>query len=77
MGLRLKEDGGTPLSYRLIAYYRQVAATHANDPIIGLCLLCKESRCGDWRSATERLLYSEIRTATRIGMPATAEGGPR
>jgi hypothetical protein len=49
------KDEFTPLSDRLAAYYRQAVATHANDPVVGACLVCRVSRCEDWRSAVERL----------------------
>ena len=45
----------TPLSRRLVAYYREVVALHADDPVVGACLVCRVSRCKDWRHATDRL----------------------
>ncbi len=44
-----------PLSERLTAYYRDVVAIHADDPVVGACLVCRVPHCEDWRSASERL----------------------
>ena len=52
------------LSDRLTAYYRDVVTTHADDPVVGACLICRVSRCEDWRSAFERLAYSGERLTT-------------
>lgn len=40
---------------RLIEYYRETMGIHADDPVLGACLVCKESRCPDWRFARTRL----------------------
>jgi hypothetical protein len=78
MDLGPNEVEYTPLSDRLIAYYHQVLATHTDDPIIGACLICKVSRCEDWRSATERLIYTGSQTTAQLALPAAlAEDGPR
>lgn len=49
------EDQYTPLSDRLASYYRRVIAIHCDDPVVGACLICRVSRCEDWRFASERL----------------------
>jgi len=46
----------TPLSARLIEYYRRVMTVHADDPVLRACLVCKRSRCPDWRYARTRLV---------------------
>jgi hypothetical protein len=77
MDLGPNKDEDTPLSGRLTAYYRHVVATHTDDPIIGACLICKVSRCEDWRSATERLIYTGTQTEAKLNPPAAvADGGP-
>lgn len=45
-----------PLSTQLLAYYRELMAAHADDPITGVCAVCQVRRCEDWRFARERLL---------------------
>lgn len=46
----------TPLPARLVAYYRDMLQSRANDPILGVCPVCRVSRCQDWRSASERIV---------------------
>lgn len=46
----------TPLSTRLVDYYREMLRTHADDPAVGACLVCRRSRCADYRFAWERLV---------------------
>ena len=45
-----------PLAVRLIGYYRQMMAAHANGRLTGACPICEVGRCEDWRFARERLL---------------------
>lgn len=76
MTLRPNENEGPPLSDRLTAYYRQIMATHADDPIVGACLICKVSRCEDWRAAAVRLIYSGGDRVEPVGLPdALTEDG--
>ncbi|MET8151805.1 hypothetical protein ACIBSW_16745 [Actinoplanes sp. NPDC049668] len=73
------KDEMTPLSARLTTYYRHVTATHADDPAVGACLLCRVSRCAKWRSAVERLTCAGERPAIPVTMTATlpvTEGRP-
>jgi hypothetical protein len=77
MDLGPNEDEDTPRSGRLTTYYRQVVATHTDDPIIGACLICKVSRCEHWQSATERLIYTSTQTEVQLNPPAAvADSGP-
>jgi len=39
----------------LVPLYRDVLAAHADDPDLGWCLICEQSRCESWRSAYSRL----------------------
>lgn len=55
------DDRLVPLSERLLSYYRHVLAVHANDPAVGACLVCRVSRCQDWRTAWERLVCAGVR----------------
>ena len=57
-----------PLPDRLTAYYRDVVTTHADDPVVGACLICRVSRCEDWRFASERLAYSDEGATTPIAV---------
>ncbi|BFU45764.1 hypothetical protein [Krasilnikovia sp. MM14-A1004] len=72
------EGEDTSLSDHLAAYYRHVVATHADDPIIGACLICRMFRCEDWRSAAERLIYAGRLAAPLVDLrTAATEDGPR
>ena len=39
-----------------IRHYRVVLALHTNDPVGGLCRICQQSRCDEWRWAYGRLV---------------------
>ncbi len=45
----------TELSAEQVIYYRGVMETHANLSTSGVCAICREPRCPDWRDAYERL----------------------
>jgi hypothetical protein len=53
-----------PLSARLIAYYRETVAIHADDAVTGTCPVCRVSRCPDARYAAERLTFSASARST-------------
>ncbi|GGQ84094.1 hypothetical protein [Couchioplanes azureus] len=65
------------LTDRLLPYYRDVVAMHADDPAVGACLVCRLPRCEDWRFASERLLTSIDREAepTMPASPRLQHGG--
>jgi hypothetical protein len=46
----------TPLSAQLLAYYRDMVAVHADEPVNDKCAICHVHRCQDWRFARERLM---------------------
>lgn len=68
------EDERTPLSDRLAAYYRDVIALHADDPVVGACLVCRTSRCEDWRSASDRLGHAVERPRGPVATVAAQPG---
>jgi hypothetical protein len=39
----------------VIECYREMVRIHADDPVLGTCAICGESRCPDWRYAKARL----------------------
>jgi hypothetical protein len=43
------------LSAELVELYRYLLIAHANDRLLGICLLCLEACCLEWRVAFERL----------------------
>lgn len=49
-------DELVPLSAQLLAYYREMARTHSDNPATDACAVCHVHRCEDWRYARERLL---------------------
>ncbi|OJF10734.1 hypothetical protein EDD30_0879 [Couchioplanes caeruleus] len=63
-----EQHGYEPVSLtdRLLSYYRDVVAMHADDPVIGACLVCRVPRCEDWRFASERLFAPAAREAEPI-----------
>jgi len=73
------ENEYAPLSDRLIGYYRDVVAVHADDPVVGACLICRASKCEDWRQAFERLNYAAEAPATPTAVAPAQRlngGGP-
>ena len=65
------ENPYMPLPDRLTAYYRDVVATHADDLVVGACLVCRVPRCEDWRSASERLWCSNEQPTSPDAMAST------
>jgi len=46
------EDPTLPaLPSRLTIHYRKLLALHSNDPSVGVCLICCERSCDEWRWA--------------------------
>jgi hypothetical protein len=45
-----------PLASRMVSYYRDLLARHANDPGIGKCPQCGVPRCPDWCFAWTQLV---------------------
>jgi hypothetical protein len=48
-------DHAPDLSDELVAYHRQVLATHATKPEVGVCAVCGVPRCPDWTRAYDTL----------------------
>ncbi len=48
----------TPLPQRLVAYYRDMLAAHANGRVTGMCAVCTVGCCQDWRFAWTQLVCS-------------------
>lgn len=46
----------TELSAEAVVYYRQVMATHVNQPPEGVCQVCNVATCPDWRDAYDKLV---------------------
>jgi hypothetical protein len=44
-----------PLAAEVVAYYRRVLLSHADDPDSGVCRVCQVARCADWRDAFDKL----------------------
>ncbi|RSM47250.1 hypothetical protein DMB66_48350 [Actinoplanes sp. ATCC 53533] len=66
------EGQHAPLSDRLASDYRQVVDIHSDDPVVGACLVCRVSRCEDWRFASERLfgfVEQQAEQATVASLP--------
>lgn len=38
-----------------VAYYRQVLVAHTDDLVLGVCPVCRATRCEDWCTAYDRL----------------------
>lgn len=39
------------LSPDQMAHYRDLLAAHADDPLLGACPTCRQTRCREWRHA--------------------------
>jgi hypothetical protein len=48
-------DEASALPAQLARYYKEMLAIH-DDVRIGICIVCRVSRCQDWRAAYERLV---------------------
>lgn len=44
-----------PLAAEVVAYYRRVLLSHADDRGSGVCPVCQVARCADWRHAFDKL----------------------
>ncbi|HYS36472.1 MAG TPA: hypothetical protein VEO01_12675 [Pseudonocardiaceae bacterium] len=42
-----------PRSAQLRQHYFAVITAHADDPVINACVICKQTKCHDWRYAYE------------------------
>lgn len=74
MTLEPYKDEMTRLSDRLATFYGEIMVMHADDPAVGACLICKVSKCTDWRSAVERLICAGERPTMPVAVaPATKE----
>jgi len=63
-------EDGSPLSGRMVAYYRDLLAGHDNDPVKGLCPICAVSRCQDWRFAWSQLVSAgELEEPHQASLP--------
>lgn len=49
-------DEPQELSLELVTYYWKMLEQHTNSPISGICLICKVSRCADYRHAWVQLV---------------------
>jgi hypothetical protein len=65
--------GGDPRPFTpsLVQHFRDLLAIHADDPVLGACLLCKEIRCRDWRYAWAQLAAAGELTAADTSDPAS------
>lgn len=45
-----------PMASRMVAYYRDLLAKHADDPLTKQCPQCREPRCQDWQFAWTQLV---------------------
>lgn len=64
------------LSDRLTHYYSLVLVIHGDDPAVGACLLCRVSRCDEWRFASERLgafVEQQTEQAAEVSTPRRPE----
>ena len=64
------------LSADLIQHFRDLLAIHADDPSLGACPVCLETRCWDWRQAWEQLTGAgELQETEIAGLIRRAEAG--
>ena len=69
------------LAWRLVRYYRDVVELHEDDPVVGACLVCRVSRCADWRRAVEKLALAgeyvfAVASDAQVASPARVEAAP-
>jgi hypothetical protein len=51
-------NGGEPrsLSVELAQHYSDLLLVHADDPVLGACPVCLETRCAEWRYTFAQLV---------------------
>jgi hypothetical protein len=62
------------ISAELVAHYWQVMLAHGDDPSLGACVTCKQTRCAEWRWMRNQLLSAGLLDRDSPG-PASGRDG--